>query len=213
MPIIIKYKNACFSKGGKCMKKTILIGSVALAMVTILYSCASKNNKIVSIGDVGGVPEFFLNPPLSDSVIYGVGTAKTARLDLSRKMAIARARDDIAFQLQSQVESAIIDYAQESGSDNNSQLLSFSETVSRQIADQTLQGTRTEKIIAGEDGTLYALVSFPKANILKTADEIFSRNEDAAFAEFKAREALDYLDKTLTEKKTVAGQNSISTKE
>lgn len=183
------------------MNKRCIYGVLIIASVLVfLASCLSQDkgkNKTIDVESTKDVPEFFLNPPKSESKIYGVGTAKMARLDLSRKMAVSRARDDIAFQVRTQVESSVIDYAQESGAEENSQLLSFVETVSRQIANTTLQGTQLEEVGTSEGGTVYILVSFPRSHVLKSASQIFSRNEDAAFAEFKAKEALKKLDAKL----------------
>ncbi len=186
-------------------KSYVYVLIIMLSVVSVLASCASKGaaqGQTVDVGNTKDVPDFFLNPPKSESKIYGVGTAKMARLDLSRKMAVSRARDDIAFQVRTQVESSVIDYAQESGAGENSQLLSFAETISRQIANTTLQGTQLEEVGTSKDGTVYVLLSFPRANVLKTASQIFSRNEDAAFAEFKAKEALKKLDAKLGNKPT-----------
>lgn len=126
--------------------------------------------------------------------MYGVGSANMSSLDTSRTMAISRAREDIAFQMNAQIEAAIVDYAQEAGVDDNNQVVTFVENISRQVTEATLQGTRPEEVEQGPDGTIYALVSFPKANYRQAASEAFERNEDAAFAEFKAEQALEYLD-------------------
>ena len=175
----------------------------------VMLGCQSnsqekKESKANEVQDFSDVPDFYLNPPKADDKIYGVGVAKTQRLDLSKKLALSRARDDIAFQISAQVQSTINDYAQEGGEGDNSQLITFIETVSRQIADTTLSGTTTEKMANSKDGTIYSLISFPKANILKSANEVFQRNEDAAFAEFKAREAFERLDMQLNNNPTTS---------
>ncbi len=204
--MVLKYYHK-----GVNMKKYIYVIAIVLILL-VLVGCQSKsqqanNEEDVTKGEVqdfSDVPDFYLNPPQADDKIYGVGVAKTQRLDLSKKLALSRARDDIAFQISAQVQSTINDYAQEGGESSNSQLITFIETVSRQIADTTLAGTTTEKIANSKDGTIYALVSFPKANILKAASEVFQRNEDAAFAEFKAREAFDRLDQQLNNNPTTS---------
>jgi hypothetical protein len=48
-------------------------------------------------------------------------------------------------------------------------------------------------------------VSFPKNNFLQASAEAFQRNEDAAFAEFKAQEALKMLDSQMTKNPSKAG--------
>lgn len=153
-------------------------------------------------------PDWFLNPPQADDAIYGIGTAKMSDLSRSRNVAISRARNDIAFQMNAQIEAAITDYAQEAGVDDNTQVVNFVETISRQTTETTLTGTRTENVYPAKDGTVYALVSFPMNNFMQEADQAFQRNEDAAFAEFKAQQALERLDSQMQNNPTTAGNIS-----
>lgn len=209
-------------KKNNILRVTISIVVISMVMFTsvLLFSCKSKDadkmmdgrpeieDKREKVGKHKDVPSFFLNPPISKDVFYGVGTAKMKKLNAAKKAATARARDDIAFQISAQIQSSISDYYQESGAEEDSQAISFYESVSRQITDTVLQGTTPEKFESGKDGTIYALVSYPKENLLKEAEKAFVRNEDAAFAEFKAQEALKRLDAQISDKPTTAGQNN-----
>ena len=180
------------------MKRNIrpIIGIGALLVAIAVAGCSSSPEPTPAQAPPG-LPEFYLNPPQADDAIYGVGSARMATLDNSRRMAITRAREDIAFQINAAIEAAIIDYSQEAGVDGGNQVISFVETISRQVTETTLQGTRTETVAQGEDGTVYALVSFPINNFRDQTAEAFQRNEDAAFAEFQATQALEYLDSQL----------------
>jgi hypothetical protein len=168
----------------------ILLAAVLAALV--MASCTSSPG--FSREDI---PDFYLSPPMSKDFIYGVGEARMSTLSLSRTAALSRARDDIARQVQVLVKSAVSDYAQQAGEGSNQQALQFVETVSRQIASVTLSGTRTERMEPSRDGTVYALVSYPLSNMRDAARTEFTRNEGAAFAEFKADEALDRLDQEI----------------
>lgn len=186
------------------MRKVMLVVPIALLLAMgLIVGCASEPESEKK--DTGGLPEFYLNPPQADDAIYGVGSAKMSRLDTSRRMAISRAREDIAFQMRAAIEASITDYAQESGADGESQVVEFVETVSRQTTDTTLQNTRTEEVEQGDDGTVYALVTFPTSEFKDAASEAFQRNEDAAFAEFKADQALEGLDKQMEDQPPKAG--------
>lgn len=185
------------------------IGTIAVVLVTVLLiaSCAGgeERGRDDSPAARAGAPSWYLNPPVADDAIYGVGSAKMSRLDTSRRMAVSRAREDIAFQMSASIEAAIIDYAQEAGVDDNNQVISFVENISRQVTETTLQGARTDQVEQGPDGTIYALVSYSRNGFLEAANEAFQRNEDAAFAEFKAQQALDYLDSQVENNPTRAG--------
>ncbi len=172
------------------MKVAKLITLVGLVSVLAgLMACVTPAPKV----DTRQIPSFYLNPPKSKDTLYGVGHAKMATLDLSRSTALARARDDIAGQVSVSVKNALTDYAQQAGEGDNQQAVQFVESVSRQIADVTLSGCRTDKIQVADDGSVYALVSYNVQNLLDAAKTEFSRNEAAAFAEFKADEALRRL--------------------
>jgi hypothetical protein len=161
---------------------------VVLSMALVIASCASSPQVNTS-----EIPSFWLNPPTSKDTLYGVGSAKMSSLDLSRTTATASARDEVAQEVQVTVKNALTKYAQQAGEGDNQQTLAYVETVSRQVANVTLSGCRTEKVSVASDGTVYALVSYPVTNMMDTAKTQFSRNDASAFAEFKANEALKRL--------------------
>lgn len=190
------------------MRRTLIYFAV-IAIAAVLVACGSQPDPTPQQAPEE-IPEFYLNPPMAEDAIYGVGSAKMSTLDNSRRMALSRARNDIAFQMRAVIESSIVDYAQEAGVDGNNQVISFVENVSRQVTETTLQGARTEEVAMGSDGTVYALVSYPRNGFEEAAQEAFSRNEDAAFAEFKADQALEYLDSQLENNPPQAGQSGES---
>ncbi len=170
--------------------RTVLRGvSMVVVIVAGFSACLSGPPRV----DTSQIPAFFLNPPSSNDTLYGVGDAKMATLSLSRSTAIARARDDIAGQVSVSVKNALTDYAQQAGEGGNQQTVQFVETVSRQVADVTLSGCRTEQVEVADDGSVYVLVSYDVKSVLDAAQTEFTRNEAAAFAEFKADEALRRL--------------------
>ncbi len=172
----------------------VLIALVAAAMA--VTSCETTGNRV----DKSKIPDFYLTPPTSRDILYGVGYAKMSSMDLSRTTAVARARADVAGQVQASIKTALTDYAQQAGEGENSQALQFVETVSRQIVDVTLAGCRTDKVEVKDDGTVYALVSYPIANLMDTAGTQFRRNEASSFAGFKAEEAVNRLNEEIHSK-------------
>lgn len=187
------------------MKRNYLILSALFVVLALGLTACGSTPSTPPAAKPSDVPAFYLNPPQADDALYGVGSAKMSKLDTSRKMAISRAREDIAFQMSASIKAAITDYAQESGADGNNQVLSFVETVSKQITETTLSGAKVEQVVSGQDGTIYALVSYPLNAFKEQAVKEFTRNEDAAFAEFKASQALDKLDSELKNNPPKAG--------
>lgn len=186
------------------MRKSILaLAPVLGAVALILASCASEQR--INTKDI---PDFYVNPPTARDTIYGVGEARMSTLSLSRTTALSRARDDIARQVQILVKNAVTDYAQQAGEGRNQQTINFTETISRQIANVTLSGVQTVKIEPTEDGTVYALVSYQVSALKDAANQQFQRNEAAAFAEFKADQALQALDSQIKNNPPKAGAST-----
>ncbi len=168
------------------MKKLILM----MVSSFIILGCASGTLP-------NGNPKWTLNPPKSDTLIYGVGESTLSSASRAKQQATTQARAQIAGFISVALKSGVTDYYQENGGDD-SQVTSFYEQVTREVSDETLNGTTVEEYFFNEETqTYFALVSLPKANIVEKAKESFVRNEGSAFAEFKADEAVDYLNKEL----------------
>ncbi len=180
------------------MKK---IGKYGILVVGILYLVACQTAPV----KVSEIPDWPLNPPVAEDAIYGVGIARMSTLSTSRTIALSRARDDVARQVEVGVKNAITDYAQEAGVDGQEQIIKFIETISRQIANVTLRGGRTEKTAVSKDGTFYALVSYPFEVLRDNAFTEFERSESADWAEFKAEKALEKLNYELENNPPQAG--------
>lgn len=189
------------------MKKTVLL-LLAVAIGLALTGCMTPQPTAQQ--KPSELPDWYLNPPIPEDGYVGVGSARMSSLDSSRRMAVARAREDLAFQINAVVQSAITDYAQEAGVDDNTQVVSFVETVSRQLTDTKLSGARPVNVDQSSDGTVYAMVQLSQNEILNGAEEAFQRNEDAAFAEFKAQQALDRLQSEMQSTPSTPGASGSS---
>jgi hypothetical protein len=176
------------------MKLSVRLGIAAVAIAVLaLSACASKEEMDEGPEKSTDYPAFFLTPPAPEDQFVGLGMAKLQDDNLSRTTALARARADIAAQVAVSVETMLTDYAQESGADGNTQTLTFVERVSKEVADIELKGAITKEQYPAKDGTWYVMVYFPKAAMIEEVGNVFARNEDAAFAEFKAQQALERL--------------------
>ena len=111
----------------KMMKTVILLAIVAL----FAFGCASTPQK-------SDYPDFFINPPVAEDGIYGVGAAKLSNASMAQQAAIGRARTSIAFSLEASVKAAMTDYYQEAGVDGNTQAIAFLEQISRQVTEITM---------------------------------------------------------------------------
>ena len=192
------------------MKKTGIVLSILLAAM-LMASCASApppaaEPVVEQPPERRDLPQFFLNPPVYEDQIVGLGMAKMSSDSVSRQTAVARARTDIAFQMRTRVESMLTDYFQEAGSGDDVQSIKFVESISKQITDIELKGSVTQEVYAAVDGNWFAMVTYPKTELVSEVGN-FVRNENAAFAEFKADEALRRLDASLDDKPLTSSEN------
>ena len=179
------------------MNKKLWLVFGMLLLVVAAFSAGKKESV--------DLPDFVLNPPISEDALYGVGYAKSENLAQAMTVAKTRARADIARQLETQIQSAVTDYFQESGLAENKQNLNFVESISREVTNKKLKNTTVVKQYPTKDGGVWVMVSFSKKEALQAFEETankFIRSDEAAYSEFKAREAAAMLDKLLKENPT-----------
>ncbi len=187
------------------MKKTAIILLTVLIAATLIGCASGAKTEAEAAPAKSNLPDYVLNPPLATDAIYGVGYAKQSSLPLAIKVAEANARADIAAQLEATIQAAVISYAQEAGVDDNTQVINFAESITRQITDTTLSGAVTQNRTPMDDGGVWVLMVYGKESLVDSFEEVaeeFERNEDAAFAEFKAAQALEQLDYQLSNNPT-----------
>lgn len=182
------------------MKKILLIG-IAVVIAIGLVACGStgttESGGDMQKEDTSNLPDWVTNMEISEDVIYGIGYAKMKNLSSSRTTALARARTDVSFQIKASIQAMMTDYQQEAGVDDNSQTINFVESVSKQLTDNVISGLTPDKMSVMDDNGVWVRVVYRKNNFLDDAKEVFARNEDAAFAEFKAAQAVDKLNHEL----------------
>ena len=185
--------------------KKITIALLIVMVSLFAVSCASAPDPKVVEPQKSNLPDFVLNPPMATDAIYGVGYAKQSTFALSLKVAETNARADIAAQIETTIQAAITAYTQEAGVDDNTQVINFVESVTRQITDTTLSGATPQQRAPMDDGGVWVLMVYNKNALVESFEEIaeeFERSEDAAFAEFKAASALEKLDYQLANNPT-----------
>ena len=138
----------------------------------------------------------WLNDLPPDDVLWGIGIARQSSPSMSMTTAEARARVAIARQLNTRVQAMFVDYNLDAGNVNNQANTSLQEDVSRQITNMDVSGARPIKRWVSPDGTWWFLVEMDKADAKNTVASILG-NQEAAFAQFKASQALQMLDAQL----------------
>lgn len=176
------------------MEKTFAL-IAAFFLVFAFTGCGSNSN--VAEETIDGVPAWVVTMnKKSDTVHYEVGYGKMSNRATSQKKAESDARNKIAMWLQTDVQTALVTYTQDAGIGDETELIEFMEEISKQTADVSLAGADIEEVYMDEEGGVYVLMSYDINGLaadLQNQVNSYVRNESAAFAEFKADEALKAL--------------------
>jgi hypothetical protein len=181
-------------------KKAILLSAILLAASTLLAT-ACKSTPQAEPGTPGPAPHAVTPPwfdefPKDDNLIWGIGTAHQSSTDLSMTMAETRARASIARQMRILAQQMIIDYNEDAGRTGSQVNTSLQSAIDRQVTDMDLAGARPVNRWQAPDGAVWYRVEYNKAAAREQVANIL-KNEEAAFAAFKAKQALEYLDSQL----------------
>lgn len=181
----------------KLMKSVSMIAVLALLGLAMV-GCASspQTSGSAPVAQDPTLPTWIDELPPED-VLWGIGAAKQSTVSMSRTTARNRAVVDIARQIDSRVKAMFTDYNRDAGTASSQANLSLQEDVTRTLTDVDLSGTETQRNWTAPDGTYWIRVAYPKANLLKTAEQIFD-SEAARYAEFKADEALAIMQNELS---------------
>jgi hypothetical protein len=176
------------------MRNTIkLFGIIALAAIIGFTACGSSPTSTTTGPTT--TPEWLNDFPPEDA-LWGIGLAKQSSTQMSMTTAEARARVAVARQLSTKVQAMFTDYNLDAGNVNNQANASMQEDVSRQITNMDISGARPIKRWEAPDGTWWYLVEYKKSDAKRDIASILG-NEEAAFAQFKAQQALQMLDAQL----------------
>jgi len=171
------------------MKKACLV----LLVLSVIFAvgCASAPASGGGSSGPANMPPW-LNDIAPSDVIWGVGAAKQSSLQMSMETAENNARVSIARQLDAQVKSMFTNYNLDAGPAGNQASTSLQESVSRTLTNAKLSGATPNQRWTAPDGTFWVRVEFKKADAKNTMASIIG-NEQAAFAQFKAGQAIEMM--------------------
>ena len=166
---------------------------IFIPIITLLVIAGCSSTRSHSKSDV---PKWYLNPPKDKGIFYGVGDALRPQLNLSKKVATSRARDELARQISTQVRSKISDYQKASGMGMDAEGTEFNEYTSGNVINTALEYSMIEKTEV-KDGRVFVLVSYDIKAAKKAAKEAMreaAKRNDAYRSELEARDAFKRLD-------------------
>jgi hypothetical protein len=143
-------------------------------------------------------PGWVCNMPVPEATVTAVGIApkSAAGPAFMRQMAMTDARVQLALTVRTRVRNMIKQYAETTGAADQQTVDQVNTSVTKQITDESLVGTKLLRTITGPDGTLYALVGVDSAaaqQIAEAAIRTSMNNDRAAWQQFRAQKAQDEL--------------------
>ncbi len=172
-------------------------------LTLILFTgCSNKEKKqdvekkVVS-EELSQYPDWYINPTYEDG-LASVGSAKigVGGLSFARQEAMADARAQLAQSIEVKVNTMFKSYVNTVGLGGEDGLEKVATSVSKQVASQTLKGSRQEQLDRVGD-ELLILVVIPNESLreeTKKAVNTTLGNDQALWQEFKAEKAQQELD-------------------
>lgn len=132
-------------------RKTMLVSSLSLLAV---FSCASHKHPPATVPKIDA-PEWYTNPDRDNDRLIGVATATSRDLQTAVDKAKQDGRVDIARQLDLRVAGLSKRFVEETGLDQDAELLGMFTQVSKTVVSDSLSGTRLAKQKLDREGGTY----------------------------------------------------------
>lgn len=185
------------------MRKLTCVLFSAVALLG-LAGCASAPAKVEKVAECvfpnseKPAPLWICDAPVEGMAVGAVGAAakSDAGIGFMKQMAATDARVQLAQNMKVQVQNMIKQYVETTGAASKETVDRVNTSVTKQITDQTLTGTKIFRSVTGPDGTLYVLVGLDEVGVQKlteTAVKTSMGNDQAAWQQFRAQKGQDEL--------------------
>lgn len=171
-------------------------------MAALAGGCSSTPETKVAKGYVNpaleGAPAWVLDPS-SVPGLAAVGSAQRGLggLQFQRNEAMASGRDELARMLSLRVKNSFENFAQQTGVADSQTFDKVTKDVSKQLANETLTGSKQKDLWLAPDGTMWILVALDPKSVSEVAKQrVVSslKNENAKYQQAEAKEALAKLE-------------------
>jgi hypothetical protein len=171
----------------------IVIGVAACSSTKVekLAECVFPNSQ-------ESAPGWVCDRPVEAMPVAAMGSAvkSDAGYDFMKQMATTGARVKLVQNMRAQVQNMIRQYAETTGAASKETVDLVNTSVTKQITDESLQGTKIERGVIGPDGTLYILVGLDEAGAQKLTEAAIKtsmNNDQATWKQFRAKTELEEL--------------------
>jgi hypothetical protein len=189
---------------GDMKKNTGLLGASVLTLSLLLAACGSDEVK-EEVADCvfpdtpsAAAPGWICDQPVEGVAVSAVGVAdkSAAGHSFMKNMAATDARVQLAQSMKVHVQNMVKQYAETTGAADSETVDKVNTSVTKQITDETLVGTKIFKTRTSPNGALYVLLGMD-ASVAATATEnalkTSMNNDKALWQQFKAQKGQDEL--------------------
>lgn len=175
-----------------------------IVLATLLTACGSEEVKQAApdcvFPDAPGTPApgWVCDEPVEGVEVYAVGSAEKSAAGHSfmKNMASTDARVQLAQSMKVHVQNMVKQYAETTGAASTETVDKVNTSVTKQITDQTLVGTKIFKSRVSPNGMLYVLLGMDSSATAVATQEALKtsmNNDRALWQQFKAQKSQDEL--------------------
>jgi hypothetical protein len=173
---------------------------LALALVVGVVACGGKQ-KPAEVKKGVYSPDWYVKPPTDNDRLLGVATATSLDLQTAVDKATQDGRVEIARQLDIRMEGLTKRFVEETGLNEDAELLGMFTQVSKGIVSDSLTGSRVARQQLGTEGGVfraYVMMEMP----IGEANAAFLekiRSQERLYTRFRASQAFEELDREVRE--------------
>lgn len=151
-------------------------------------------------------PGWICDEPVEGVEVAAVGVAEKSAAGHSfmKNMAATDARVQMAQRMKLHVQNMVKQYAETTGSASTETVDKVNTSVTKQITDQSLVGTKVYKTRVSPNGTLYVLLGMDSTSTVAATQEALRssmNNDNALWQQFKAQKGQDELAESIANMK------------
>ncbi len=182
------------------MKKSLLLISLVLS---IFVGCSNKEIKQeitpIKNAEYKNLPEWVLQPVYSKG-IAAVGQAKIgeAGLAFAKTEALSNARNELARQIQVEVDNMFTNYTNVVGTNESQSVDKVATDISKQVASVSLKGSKQLNIWISEKNEVYVLMGIDNTVLNEQTKSVIK--EQNIYQEIKSQKAQDILTQEVDKK-------------
>ena len=194
---------------------TVLLCSV----ITLGLAACGSNPPKAKVADCvfpntqDAAPGWVCDAPVDGVEVSAVGSAEksAAGLEFNKQMAETAARVQLAQRMKIHVTNMIKQYVAATGAGKDEAVDKANASVTKQITDQTLVGSKVYMSRQGPDGTMYVLVGIDAASVQKLTEAAVNtsmNNDHALWQQLQAGKAQDEMAADIAKQKLEASGQS-----